>query len=306
MRTHRHAFTLIELLVVISIIALLISMLLPALSEARESAKRAACATRVRQLVTSLFAYATDNTQLLPDSGHINALNTSQNYDELDIYMHGVGGVRSGRGTGFGLLYLQNYLTNSAGFFCPSEINIGARSRTSQAQWENRNYHVYATFANAVATNTFDAYGTSYFFRGQRWYGNNGTGTAGHPALMGGTAITRFERYIYGFDLGVMASYPRAAILSDMFIQGVNALGSANAGLNTIDFMHRVGVNVGFADGHGEFIGDRNRQISLLSANAGSSYQIRSMTNEAEDVWDAFDGDIGHKPAGFNFVSGLK
>jgi len=57
----RKAFTLIELLVVISIIALLIAILLPALGAARESARTAQCLSRVRQLAIAFTTYAADN-----------------------------------------------------------------------------------------------------------------------------------------------------------------------------------------------------------------------------------------------------
>lgn len=61
-RLHRvRGFTLVELLVVISIIALLVSILLPALGAARSAAKMTLCATNTRQVVTALFAYAADN-----------------------------------------------------------------------------------------------------------------------------------------------------------------------------------------------------------------------------------------------------
>ncbi len=58
--TTRHGFTLVELLVVISIIALLISLLLPALSQARLQAKAVTCLSNQRQCGLGLSAYASD------------------------------------------------------------------------------------------------------------------------------------------------------------------------------------------------------------------------------------------------------
>ncbi len=70
--TPRKAFTLIELLVVISIIALLVALLLPALQHARYTAQEAQCMVNTRQIIMSHQTYATDNKGNYPDNnqGH--------------------------------------------------------------------------------------------------------------------------------------------------------------------------------------------------------------------------------------------
>jgi prepilin-type N-terminal cleavage/methylation domain-containing protein/prepilin-type processing-associated H-X9-DG protein len=62
----RLAFTLVELLVVIGVIAVLVAILLPTLTKAREQARRVACGSQLRQFGIAIYCYAHDNHGWLP------------------------------------------------------------------------------------------------------------------------------------------------------------------------------------------------------------------------------------------------
>lgn len=65
-KSSRQAFTLVELLVVISIIALLVALLLPALQRARQAVDLVNCASNMRQSTYAMFYYVNDNKEVWP------------------------------------------------------------------------------------------------------------------------------------------------------------------------------------------------------------------------------------------------
>jgi len=78
-RGRRGGFTLIEILVVVAIIALLISILIPSLSRAREQTKRAVCLANLSTLGKAMIIYADASKDVLPNDNPANSVIASQN-----------------------------------------------------------------------------------------------------------------------------------------------------------------------------------------------------------------------------------
>ena len=89
MFTRRSGFTLIELLVVIAIIAILAAILFPVFARAREKARQTACLSNVKQITLAAMMYASDNSEMMPQSGYLAADGTTwvRWYDKLEPYL---------------------------------------------------------------------------------------------------------------------------------------------------------------------------------------------------------------------------
>ena len=111
---NRTAFTLIELLVVIAIIAVLASMLLPALRNAKDTAKQVACLGQLRGLGVGMAIYASDYNGNLPQAG-AGACEpwTGRMLTYWDNSFFGLG-----------LLYGTRTISSPRDFYCPAQKSL--------------------------------------------------------------------------------------------------------------------------------------------------------------------------------------
>jgi prepilin-type N-terminal cleavage/methylation domain-containing protein len=94
-------FTLVELLVVIGIIALLISILLPALNHVREEAQKAKCSANLTQIMTAMVTYANQNNGNYPRTFFYKMANSNIPMGNMDCSYGGGPGSASGGSNSF-------------------------------------------------------------------------------------------------------------------------------------------------------------------------------------------------------------
>jgi prepilin-type N-terminal cleavage/methylation domain-containing protein len=111
-----NGFTLIELMVVISVIALLLSLLLPSLTQARFNTQVTLCATRLHQLDIALNAYVTDSKDWLPYEPTAMFWNEELLMQRQDV----AGGLPNPGPVSMGRVYLGGYAREPKIWGCPA------------------------------------------------------------------------------------------------------------------------------------------------------------------------------------------
>lgn len=206
-------FTLIELLVVISIISLLISILLPALGKARDSARRIRCLTGVRQIGLGTIQYTHDNHDWMPI-----ALGEGSGSTANDVILRNLSSSYTPAGSGvsypysFHKIWSQEYVTSHKVAHCPS---FTLDTSDSKFKW------LYADLPGVLGVDITSAR-MSYWYMAYRpfiYSFHSGTAVKGQPTVRLG------QRWTYGRDREIADT----VFLSDV----VNTPGAAPASQHT-------------------------------------------------------------------------
>ena len=272
----RRAFTLVELLVVVGIIAVLVSLLLPALNGARESANALKCLSNLRQCGTAMSMYLNDNKGWFPFVARDNSWKPWA-ATTFGTRSPGTVGTQQGdaqrQNTHRALMkYLGGRFDKSTDevislstqlFRCPSTVDFPFSSQAPNA-YNNTSYTANGVFINRRVTN-----------------------------VKRSSEIIAFSETRYGWNVSAMRPYPAVVLTPSMSMDNVQyqewmwyetgSAGASNRLLNfTVHYRDQKGT-VSYADGHGETLSYKDVRPSQFGLTDGDP--AAANRGLATDTW---------------------
>jgi prepilin-type N-terminal cleavage/methylation domain-containing protein len=272
----RRGFTLVELLVVIGIIAVLISILLPALTRAREAANRTACLSNLRSIGQMFFLYAQDNKRQIP-------LGTESNVYQESYWIR-----RANRFCTWGPFFQGGYMKSPGIFYCPSSQDPFYQFNGQDNAFDPANQNTRA----------------GYFLRPMYYDGTpvlwRMTGSVSAPPVTGRTVAGNPEEWRPMPKLDKMKF---RALAADIFHSP-----------SRITMMHKTGINVVYSDGSARFVNSKpfSRLPSTWTVPKGTNFSavVVPFTQQAMEfssigagangtmacIWELLDREGGATP----------
>jgi len=187
MRRRLHGFTLIELLVVISIIALLIAILLPALGKARESARKMQSSTQVRGIHQGFVIFAQSNKEFYPGLDRIDTSVAKSVTGQGDIKTIIDGGASAGtRTTSRFAIALEDNLFTAEYALSPAETNPVVQLWDASKTYSGDSDHISSYALSQIAD-----VGTLSLGRASEW-----RATTNSSAIVMGDRATAMGNYL--------------------------------------------------------------------------------------------------------------